>query len=95
MRLRTRTLLLAAMALLVIWYFVGGGEEIRWWILVRRSARQGWDLSQADRYPHYEFLYPASLLGALILLMLCLTRGVKAVIQNKSKEMDEHTCKAH
>jgi hypothetical protein len=87
MGFRTRTVLFASIVLLVIWYFVCGGEEIRWWILVHDAKRQGWDLSNADRYPHYGVLCPASLLGAVTLLLVCLTRAVQLVIDKKSKEI--------
>lgn len=49
-RLRTATLLLTAIALLLIWYLVGGKEQIQWHLDVRRAAQGGWDISQANRW---------------------------------------------
>jgi len=56
-QVRIPTLLLVAMALLVVWYLTGGRNEIAWHEYVRNAKAQGWDLSQADRWPHYGILY--------------------------------------
>jgi hypothetical protein len=61
---RIATLLLAAIVLLLIWYVVGGKEEIQWHLAVRRAAQGGWDSSQTDRNPNYGHLYGISFIGA-------------------------------
>jgi hypothetical protein len=57
------------LVLFVIWYFVGGRQEIQWHLAVHRAAKSGWDISQADRYPQYGLLYRISLPWGLILLV--------------------------
>jgi hypothetical protein len=95
MRFRIRTLLFGAFGLLVVWYLAGGRTEISWWVVVHRATRSGWDLSQADRYPHYGLLYYASALGALILFVICAIRTVGEVVQRKLKVVDDKPSKAN
>jgi len=80
-RVRVRWLLLTAIALIVVWYAAGGNDEIQWQIEVYRAAKQGWDLSDADRYPRYGLFYYAAAYGILIILVVGLIRGVAAVIR--------------
>jgi hypothetical protein len=95
MRSRIRTPLLVAFGLLVVWYLAGGRAEISWWVFVHRAARSGWDLSQADRYPHYGLLYYASALGALILFVICAIRVIGKIVQRKLKVVDDKLSKAN
>jgi hypothetical protein len=86
---RFRWLLLAVVALLVVWYFTGGNQEIAWYRVVRAAARQGWDLSQADRFPHYGILYYASIFGIFLVFVVAAVRLVgiiaKKVLSPKSQ----------
>jgi hypothetical protein len=76
-RVRIRTLLLAAVALLVAWYFVGGRDEIAWREYVRHSKSQGgWDLSQADRWPSHANLLFVLGLGIYSGLAVSALRGI-------------------
>jgi hypothetical protein len=80
-QVRIPTLLLAAIALLVVWYLTGGRNEIAWNEYVRNSKAQGWDLSQAGRWPHYGILYYVSAFGVLILLVVSGIRGIGMLVK--------------
>ena len=80
-QVRIPTLLLVAMALLVVWYLTGGRNEIAWHEYVRNAKAQGWDLSQADRWPHYGILYYLSAYGVLILLVVSGIRGIGMLVK--------------
>ncbi len=79
-------LLFTIAILLLIWYFVGGKEEIQWQLVTRRqAAAAGWDLSLIDRYPHYSVLYYLSELGLLICIAIGLIRITVLGIQGIGK----------
>jgi hypothetical protein len=86
---RFRWLLLTALVLLVVWYLTGGREEIAWYRAVRHAAAQGWDISGADRWPHYGILYYASIFGIFLLIVVAAVRAVgiltKKVLSLKSQ----------
>jgi hypothetical protein len=91
---RTCALWLAALLLFVIWYFVGGRQEIHWHLTVYRAAKSGWDISQADRYPQYGLLYRISLPLGLILLVCGMVNLVIDATRKMRKAMDEPASKA-
>lgn len=74
---RFRWLLLTLIVLLVVWYFTGGSQEIAWYRAVRHAATQGWDISGADRWPHYGILYYASIFGIFLVFVVALVRTVE------------------
>lgn len=85
-RVRIRTLLLAAVALLVAWYFVGSRDEIAWREYVRHFKSQGgWDLSQADRWPRYANLLFVQGLGIYTLLAVSAVRGIGVLVKKFSE----------
>jgi hypothetical protein len=92
---RTFALWLAALVLFVIWYFVGGRQEIQWALAVHRAAKSGWDISQADRYPQYGLLYRISLPLGLILLVSGMVNLVVDATRKMRKAMDEPASKAN
>ncbi len=92
---RTCALWLAALALFVIWYFVSGRQEIQWHLAVYRAAKNGWDISQADRYPQYGLLYRISLPLGLILLVNGMVNLVIDATRKMRKAMDEPANKAN
>jgi hypothetical protein len=79
----TCALLLAATALSVIWYLVGGKQEIQWQLAFHRAASGGWDYSRVDRYPNYSPLYRISFIGGLVLLVA----GIVSVVLDLSRKM--------
>jgi hypothetical protein len=86
MTIRFRTLLLTAIALLLIWYLTGGRDEIAWYKFVRQSKAQGgWDLSQADRWPNHGILFFLSGIGIYIVLVLSAFRFVGMLVKKFSK----------
>jgi hypothetical protein len=91
---RTFALWLAALVLFVIWYFVGGKQEIQWHLAVHRAAKSGWDISQADRYPQYGLLYRISLpLGVMLPVSGMVNLDIDAT-RIARKAMDEPASKA-
>jgi hypothetical protein len=92
---RTFALWLAALVLFVIWYFVGGRQEIQWHLAVHRAVKSGWDISQADRYPQYGLLYRISLPLGLILLVSGMGNFVIDATRKMRKAMDEPASKAN
>jgi hypothetical protein len=88
----TWILLGAAIATLVLWFFLGGRQKIKRWLAVREAAQQGWDVSQADRYPHYRLISLAYLPTGLALLGVGVTRLIADV--RRSKGANERTSKA-
>jgi hypothetical protein len=82
-RRRTGALFLTAMALLVIWYFVGGRQEILWQLAVHRAAQTGWGISHADRYPNYGLTYRIAFIGGLVALVT----GIVNVAMDLSRKM--------
>jgi hypothetical protein len=86
---------LAALVLFVIWYFVGGRQEIQWHLAVHRAAKSGWDISQADRYPEYGLLYFISLPLGLILFVSGMVNLVIDATRKMRKAMDEPASKAN
>ena len=73
---RFRALLTMVIVFLAVWYFTGGRQEIAWYRDVRAAAKQGWDLSQADRYTHYGILYYASILGIFLVFVVAVVRAI-------------------
>jgi hypothetical protein len=85
-RVRIRTLLLAAVTLLVAWYLVGGRDEIAWREYVRHSQSQGgWGLSQADRWPNHANLLFVLGLGIYTLLAASAVRGIGILVKKFSE----------
>jgi hypothetical protein len=94
-RPRTGALLLTATALLVIWYFVGGRQEIQWQLAVHRAAQSGWGISQADRYPNYSPLYRISFIGGLVLLVTGIVNFVLDLSRKMRKASNDRASKAN
>jgi len=94
-RSRTSALLLTATVLLVIWYFAGGRQEIQWHLAVHRAAQNGWDISQADRYPNYSLLYRISFIGGLVLLVTGMVNAVMDLSRKIRKAMNDRASKAN
>jgi hypothetical protein len=92
---RTFALWLATLVLFVIWYFVGGRQEIQWHLAVHRAAKSGWDISQADSYTHYGLLYRISLPLGLILVVSGMVNLVIDATLKMRKAMDEPASKAN
>jgi hypothetical protein len=86
MNVRFRTLLLAAIALLMIWYFAGGRDEIAWRQYVRQSMAQGtyrpWML---EHWSHGGILFFASNLGIYIVLAMFAVRAISMLVKKFSK----------
>ena len=93
-RPRTAALLLAAVALLLLWYSVGGRQEIQWHLAVRRAAQGPWDLSVADRYPNYGPLYKISFTGGIVLLATGMVNVVLDLSRSIRKAMNDRASKA-
>jgi hypothetical protein len=91
---RTFALWLAALVLFVIWYFVGGRQEIQWHLAVHRAAKSGWDISQANRHPQYGLLHRISLPLGLLLLVSGMGNFVIDATRKMRKAMDEPASKA-
>ena len=85
MQVPIRTPLLAAIELCVVWYFIGGRSEIAWYESVRSARAQGWDLSPADRWPHYGILYYLPAYGVGILMSVSGIRGIGVLLKKISK----------
>jgi hypothetical protein len=94
-RPRTAALLLTATALFVIWYFVGGKQEIQWQLAFHRAAPSGWDYSQVDRYPNYSPLYRISFIGGLVLLLTGIVSVVLDLSRKMRKAMNDRASKAN
>jgi len=65
-------LLLAGIALLVIWYLAGGPHQVRWCWAVHKAAGSGWDISQAynDQTMKPRFRLPVCLFSGSLLMFL-------------------------
>ena len=94
-RPRTAALLLAAIGMLLICYFVGGKQEIQWHLLVRRVAQGGWDISQADRNPNYHHVFGISFIGGIVLLVTGVVNAVLDLSRSIRKAMNDRASKAN
>lgn len=88
-------LVLAGLVLFVVWYFVGGKQQIASELVMYRTARGGWDVSQADRYPHYGLLCHISLPVGLILLTCGLANVTVDAIRKARKAINDSASKAN
>lgn len=93
-RIRTVVLLLTGIALLVIWYFVGGKDLIAWEIAVRDARAGGWDISGADRYEHPHPLHGLSLITGTMLFLSGLVSLVTDGIRRTQKAMNDRNSQA-
>jgi hypothetical protein len=86
MKVRFRTLLLAAIALVVIWYFTGGREDIAYREFVRQSELHGtfrpWML---EHWSSHGILFFASVLGIYIVLAIFAVRGISLLMKKFTK----------
>ena len=86
MKIRFRTLALAAIALLVVWYFTGGQDEIAWHQQVRHSRWQGnWASAQLEHWPSHGILFFASGIAIYIVLAMIAVRGISMLVKKFSK----------
>ena len=86
MRIRIRTLLLAAIALLVVWYFTGGRDEIAWREYLRQSKAQGtYEPWMLEHWSHGGILFFASSIGVYIVLAVSAVQGICMLVKKFSK----------
>jgi len=81
-KIRIRTLLLAAIALLVVLYFTGGREEIAYHESIRQAAAQG-TLSpwQLEHWSSHGLIFFASVIGIYIVLAMFAVQGFRMLLK--------------
>ena len=86
MKVRIRWLLLAAIALLVVWYFTGGREDFAYRESVRQSVAQGtFQPWQLERWGNHGVLFFASAIGIYIVVGIFAVQGISVLVKILSK----------
>ncbi|HEY2821577.1 MAG TPA: hypothetical protein VGJ06_11100 [Candidatus Acidoferrum sp.] len=86
MKVRFRTLLLAAIALLIIWYFTGGRNHIAYYEYIRQAKAQGtFSPMMLEHWDNGGILFFASGIGIYIVLAVSAIQGIGILVKKFSK----------
>jgi hypothetical protein len=86
MKVHIRSLLLAAIALLVVWYFTGGREEFAWRESVRQAKAHGtFNPMMLERWGNHGILFFLSAIGIYFVVAIFAVRLISMLIKKFTK----------
>jgi hypothetical protein len=81
-KVRNRTLVLAAIAFLVVWYFTGGREEFAYRESVRQAKALGtFTPMMLEHWGNHGILYFASVLGIYVVVVIFAVRIISVLVK--------------